>query len=383
MDGIAATTYTEVNCAACGAGNAENALFCARCTAPLAVTSLHELDNTDLDICRTALLEVLAESSKPPTWSVSKDAIDEGLWRAYLSAFWLRPETALILYAEAMAVTSLQDVPRGPWLDLGCGDGVHAALTGGWRFGGEFDVFQSLDLSAKDIYHHWNERRFRVDVSRRGRTIDYGIDIKPTAAARARALGILAHVECGDARRLPLADRSIGTIFSNMLRDLGQPLAEALRECRRVLKDDGVLLLSAMTPVYAGSLYFLPAARKAEASGQTNLARRLLRLDRGRSMFCQRQLSVPQWQELLTEQRLKVVDVRPMVAPQMIRFWDVGLRPFSMALLRQRQKWIDAGILNLIKPSVVNLIASQLQPLLENLNSGEVHCMNLLVVRKA
>jgi len=373
---------SSVACSACGQPNAPASLFCTRCTAPLSVAALQDLDDADLSLCRSALFQILADVTGSPA-SQADASHDRSLWESYLSAFWLRPETALILYAEAMAVRSINDRTLAPWLDLGCGDGVHAALTAGWTFDPYFDAFQSLDLAAKDIYHHWNPDHFDAKIVNRGRTIDHGIDIKPTAVARAGALGVFGRVGCADARALPLADESVGTIFSNMLRDLGDPLPAALRECRRVLKPGGLLLLSAMTPLYASSLHFVPAAREAEAAGNPELARRLLRLDRGRSVFCQRQLSLPQWQALFGECGLQLVEALPIVSPAVIRFWDVGLRPFSPALLRQRQAWGDAGVLSAFKPAAVKFISAQLDPLLRQLNSGNTHCMNLLVVTRA
>jgi SAM-dependent methyltransferase len=382
MDGDTQTLSTEtLKCEACGAGNAGGVLFCARCTAPMGVSGLHELDEEDLSVCRSALMRVLAEETAPGP--ARRGVEDEALWRAYLSAFWLRPETALILYAEAMAVRGLGREEAGPWVDLGCGDGVHAALMGGWEFGREFDAFQSLDLGARDIYHHWDPSRFAVQVARKGGVVDHGFDIKPTAVARAKALGVFSDVRCADACRLPVGDGSAGTIFSNMLRDLGQPLPAALRECRRVLREDGRLLLSAMTPEYVRSLYFVNAARDAEEAGDREMAARLLRLDRGRSVFCQRQLTTEQWRDLLGEAGLKLVDAIPIVSPGVIRFWDIGLRPFSTALLRQREQWAHSGTLEEVKGPVVDLIAAQLAPLVAKLNEGPVHCMNMFVAGKA
>jgi SAM-dependent methyltransferase len=282
-----------------------------------------------------------------------------------------------------MAVRSLEMDPGGPWLDLGCGDGIHAALRMGWKFDSRFDAFQSLDLHAKDIYHHWDRSQFQVGIEQAGRMMDFGIDIKPTAAERAKALGVFGRVECGDACNIPLQDESVGTIFSNMLRDLGEPLPAALRECRRVLREDGTLLLSAMTPAYAGSLYFVNAARAAQNAGDVQRAARLLRLDRGRSVFCQQQLTPAQWQSLLGQAGLEVVHLAPIVSPAVIRFWDIGLRPFSLALLRQRQAWADAGVLGAIKSAAVDFIHAQLAPLVKQLDAGPDACMNILVVKKA
>ncbi len=361
------------------ADNAASALFCTRCTAPLSVVPLSNLTDRDQQTCLAALYQVLADAIK--TDHNHSPIADESLWRAYLSAFWLRPETALILYAEALAIRQATKNCSGPWLDLGCGDGIHAALYSGWKFAETFDAFQSLDPSAADMYHHWNPADFSATVLEHGKQIDHGVDIKDTAISRANSLRAFAKVQQADATKLPLADKSIGIIFSNMLRDLGDPLPGALKECRRVMKDDGSLLISAMTPQYAKHLHFAPLARKAEAEGETDLAREMLRLDRGRSVFCQRQLSIDDWEALLNEQGLKVVDVRPIVGPAIIRFWDIGLRPFAVQLLKQRQSWNQAGLLPAIKPGIVNFLARSLEPLVRQLNVGQP-CMNLLTVKK-
>jgi SAM-dependent methyltransferase len=365
-------------CPVCSHDNPAAALFCARCTSPVAVLPLHGLGEADHRECLAALFESLAQIARTATGG---EIDDRDLWRAYLDAFWLRPETALVLYAEALAVRPFREV-AGPWLDLGCGDGVHAAIYSGYRFGVEFDAFSALDLTAADIYNHFDPAQFSAPVTRAGRPVDCGLDIKPTAVARATALGAFKEVTQADATRLPLPDRSIGGIFSNMLRDLGEPLPAALAECRRVMTEDGVLLLSAMTPAYAQSLHFAPASRAAQDAGDTDRARHLLTLDRGRSVFCQRQLSLDQWRPLLAKAGLSLKRAHPLVGDRAIRFWDVGLRPFTHALLHQRQKWVDAGLLGAVKPSLVAMLEYLLAPLVRTVGLG-TPCMHLLEIRKA
>ena len=367
-------------CPVCGHENSGQPLFCGRCTSPIAVVPLHEFEDRDHRRCLAALFELLGSESIRAMCNPD-GAVDPELWRAYLSAFWLRPETALVLYGEALAIRARGLENAGPWLDLGCGDGIHAALYSGWRFDPTFDAFASLDLIAADMYNHFDPAEFSVKVERVGRRIDHGIDIKPTAVARANALGAFNDVRQADATALPLADKSVGVIFSNMLRDLGDPLPAALAECRRVLRDDGKLLISVMTLFYARNLYFVNAARAAENDDDHETAKRLLKLDRGRSVFCQRQLTEKQWQDLLADSGLRLHATHKTVGASVIKFWDVGLRPFIHALLAQRQSWRDSGALPAIKDSLMIGLNYLLAPLVRSVTDG-LACMELLEIRK-
>jgi hypothetical protein len=128
-------------------------------------------------------------------------------------------------------------------------------------------------------------------------------------------------------------------------------------------------------------LHFAPAAMEAERRGEVEKARQLLRLDRGRSVFCQRQLSVEQWQGLLARQGLRIERAVAIAGERAIRFWDVGLRPFAATLLEHRRVWKESESLPPIKRSALAAMDQLLKPVVKNLTSGET-CMNLLVVRK-
>lgn len=367
-----------VTCPVCRSETPQGAAFCSRCTNPIGVVSLSELSASDQTVALRALFQSLATSA-----SSEPAAEPDDLFHAYLSAYWLRPETALILYAEASTIATLKpDMPPGPWLDLGCGDGTHAALYSGWRFDPSFDCFQSVNLAARDIYDHFEPAEFAAPVLHRGRVIDLGVDIKPSAIARASHLGVFADVQLADAARLPVADGNMAVIFSNMLRDLGDSLPDALAEVHRILRPDGRLIFSAMTPAYADSLHFAPAAKQAADAGQTLLAQQFSRLDRGRSTFCRQQLSSAQWHRLLSAAGFTLEATIPLVGAEAIRFWDIGLRPFSIPLIRQAATWRAAGVLPHIKPGAVELLSTLLAGLRSNLNAGHT-CMHMVVAKPA
>lgn len=368
-------SQTSNRCTVCGRPNRADALFCDRCTYPLRVANLADLSADDKRLCLSHLFRELSSAVAGPAIG----AVDDDAWLAYLSAFWLRPETAIIEYREAMAIRKAR--AAGPWLDLGCGDGIHAALYSGFRFDDAFDAFSGLDLTSNDFYNRFDRSAFRAARRREARKIDLGLDIKPAAIERARALDVFERVEVADAIRLPIESRSVGTIFSNMLRDLGESLDEALAECARVLRDDGRLLLSTMTPAYAPALVFAPAAREAESRGDRNLAEQLLRLDRGRSVFCRQQLSADQWSARLAKHGLRVESTHTIITQEITRLWDVGLRPFSIDLLNWRQR-VDRESLVSVKRAAIPLLDHVLRPIVARAEVGEP-CMQLLVVRRA
>lgn len=373
-----------LRCAICGVENSEGVLFCSGCTAPVGVVGLGELTDADRERCMGALWEVLAGAGRGG--GAGQDADDGGeLFAAYLSAVWLRPETALIQYAEARGMQRLRErgvVSGMTDLDLGCGDGVHAAIMAGWRFGVGFDVFQSLDLGAKDLFDRYEPSEYAVEIARKGQTVADGLDIRASAVGRAGAIGVFGTVHKASATAMPIDAGSVSVAFSNMLRDLpGEVLAGALAEVRRVLTPGGAVAVSAMTPAYRDALYFEPAARAAAARGDEAEARALLKLDRGRSVFCRQQLTIEQWRETFARAGLELVADEPIVGPGAIRFWDVGLRPFAVPLIAQATMWRKAGVLGTVKPGLLAAMARLLEPVRRNVAAGEP-CMRLLVARK-
>jgi malonyl-CoA O-methyltransferase len=56
------------------------------------------------------------------------------------------------------------------------------------------------------------------------------------------------HTICAGAEQLPLADNSVDLIFSNLVFHWCQDITQALRECQRVLRADGLLLFAMYGP---------------------------------------------------------------------------------------------------------------------------------------
>jgi malonyl-CoA O-methyltransferase len=78
--------------------------------------------------------------------------------------------------------------------------------------------------------------------------LDFALPMLPAPGFFARITGSRILPVCADLERLPLADRSVELLWSNMaLHWLGEPLA-AFKEFRRVLAANGLLMFSTLGP---------------------------------------------------------------------------------------------------------------------------------------
>jgi ubiquinone/menaquinone biosynthesis C-methylase UbiE len=136
----------------------------------------------------------------------------------------------LRLWMDAVA-RYIEDASLGAILDLGCGTG-------------RFSDALATRFAATTI---------GVDPSR-----------KMLAQARAKPAGGVIRYVCGSGEAIPLADQTVGLIFMSMVfHHFSEPGAVA-RECRRVLRNGGIVFLRAGTveqiPAYP-YVEFIPATQ--------------------------------------------------------------------------------------------------------------------------
>ena len=79
-------------------------------------------------------------------------------------------------------------------------------------------------------------------------TLVIGLDWSREMLRQAGGRGGAARQLCADMRRLPLADRSVGTVFSNLALQWQPDLAGLVAEVRRVMTPGGVFLFSTFGP---------------------------------------------------------------------------------------------------------------------------------------
>jgi SAM-dependent methyltransferase len=303
-------------------------------------------------------------------------------FRTLLSAYWLRPETALWRACDIRAMSTFR--MESPSLDLGCGDGVFSFVRAGGAFTDDFDVFQAVDNVERffenvDVYDAFDPR-FRAGIERKPKyRIDLGLDHKANLLNKARALELYGELKVADANaRLPLPDESFRSVFSNIVYWLDDPV-HALSEIRRVLRTDGTACVLLPNETLREFSFFWTHHKK---TGNPDFEFLSL-LDRGRLADNVRQVrSTAEWLEVIRGAGLQVREHRQYLARPIVQIWDVGLRPLFPALVKMaeavpaermpqiKRTWLDS-LDPLLRPFV------QMDPGIDASSEPAFHCFVL------
>ncbi|MDC0239189.1 class I SAM-dependent methyltransferase [Candidatus Thioglobus sp.] len=354
----------SIKCGTCGELNIRDSLFCSKCISALNVKKLSDLTADDLIASTIGLINSINQSTD---FSDVVTNTDNEILASYLSAFWLRPETALYQTAEARIVSPLlSQYENEIILDIGCGNGVNTSLIAGWRFPPDFDVFSNLGLDLDDIYDNPLNKVNSVEFYKKGRVIDYGVDIKRSMVQRSQSLGSFNQVLQADVADIPIDDGIIGAVYSNVLRDFkGEVLHNALSECNRLLQSNGVLIFSTPTETYRDKLYYYSKAKELENKGDLDGAKYHLMLDRGRSEYCSQQISIDDWGKILERHGFEILDTYPFAGKQLTNLWDTGLRPYTPLLARFLESVSNNSRYEL-KSAIINFLINFLYKVLKN-----------------
>jgi len=182
------------------------------------------------------------------------------------------PSHAIPRANEALVIRRVK--LTAPVLDLGCGDGKFALFTFGRQ-----QIEVGLD---------WNEKE----------------------VAKAEKIGAYKKFVVADASKMPFADGSFGSVFSNSVLEHIVNLNQALIEVARVLRKGGVFALTVPTPLVSDYQFwakFIP--------GYTEFKRRLWQHI---NYFEKRE-----WQERLEKAGFKIVLVKRTNSKSAISWADI------------------------------------------------------------
>ena len=301
------------------------------------------------------------------------------LWQL-LNVFWLRPETALWREIDIRAMSKFQFL--SPSLDLGCGDGIFSFIRGGGHFPQSFDAFR--DVTKIDQYYQ-NIDVFDTCLDGSGIAIakpplyqiDMGFDFKSNLLGKAQKLGLYKSLCQGNANnRLPFADCSFNSVFSNILYWLDSP-QDVISEIARIMKPGARACLMVPNNTIAEFSFY-------NQLYSTHTQYKFLEIiDRGRfSNNIRHASSLSKWCKIFKEAGLSVDRHSRHLSKLTIQIWDIGLRPIFPILLEMANELSDEKLI-FIKRKYMQIMAEFLDPLLEidvNNPSGEepgFHCFEL------
>ena len=284
--------------------------------------------------------------------------------RSLLEYFWLRPETAVWRALDFAALDGIE--LKRPSLDLGCGDGAFSFMRAGGRYSLAYD-FSSMTaghdqfFENRDIYNHFEPDKANdvVDTPPRYQ-IDIGLDHKPSLLQKARLTGLYNEAIACDANlRLPFANESFATIYSNILYWLDD-YPNTLREIARVLRPGGRCIVQ------------VPADRFREFSFYQQLFVKtgdpkwewLKLLDRGRSENIRNCMGQGEWASKFEAAGLEVESCKAYLPKLVVQAWDIGLRPISPLLIEMTDALVPEKRLE-IKRKWIETLYPMLAPLCE------------------
>lgn len=323
----------RVLCPSCNTQTAANTSFCRKCRYPIHVKNLRSFTAPEIAAQLSHLGEVLTNDT--PSFFTHRDT-DE-LYDELLSLQWLRPESALFGFLEMRVLRELKEwyLPY-PLLDLGCGDGLYAALLFGAKINKKYDAYEAIDFNKTDCYDAY-ARLPRDFFITQPSPIGFGVDIKKNAVLKARDLKIYDRVTVGNVKTLPFKKNSVQAVFSNMIDDINtEDLETVFNEGHRVLRNNGYFVFTTPNERFRKSLFYYHKAKAYNARGEVDASKLFTLLGRGRSEWEPRPLSL--WLKLFKKTSFRLMTHSNYADTQVLQLWDTGFRPFFTYLLDMRNR---------------------------------------------
>jgi len=222
---------------------------------------------------------------------------------------------------EAEILLGFKKYLKYPVLDMGCGDGLFTSILFGARINKQYDAYQSVDFSQKDVYNSYAASPEDLFYAR-PRAIGFGMDIKENAVRKARELDVYDRVKVGDVRAIPFDNASVNSVFSNMIDDIKESdLVRVFEQVHRVLKKGGFFVFTSPTERFRDYLYHINKGQRQR--------------DRGRSDWQPRPMRL--WQRIFGAASFELVEMVEYGNKNMMQFWDTGFRPFFYPLMGSRK----------------------------------------------
>lgn len=271
------------------------------------------------------------------------------LLRAFMNAYWLRPENALWMCLRSMVLRSARCTD--PSIDISCGDGVFTFLHLGGRFAPSFDVFAAVDKLDRvrrdhaDMFDCPPERSGPAIIAAPQSRMTVGADLKPNLLQKAAQLKVYERqVQNDNNAPLPFPKESFNYIYCNAAYWV-ERVDDFLAELRRILRPGGRVALQ----VKLSSMEACTLQAFREQLGD----RFLDLIGRGRMRCWPTLADRLTWERRFARAGLAIECATPFVTRTHAHLWDVGLRPLAPLLVRManhlaspvrveiKQDWVD------------------------------------------
>jgi len=281
--------------------------------------------------------------------------------KEHLNVWWLRPESALW---DAIASEKAEKIPiEGPSLDLGCGNGLYSFIAAGGAFDADYDWFVHATPDGfranKDIYDVAASADPGRHIRRRPRyRFDHAFDHKPNLLSQAARLGFYAALRAGDGNgRLPYGDGELRTVYCNMLYWLDDPRSR-FRELARVLDRGGRAILCLQHPRFKDVCTSYQWKRLHSPFWKL--------VNRGRAETHCWTCDDAELKSLARSSGFALAHHDTYLSESTLKFWDVGTRPLSPALIEMARRLPPAD-----RRAVKKLWMDSCLPLLRELLEAE------------
>jgi SAM-dependent methyltransferase len=256
----------------------------------------------------------------------------DSIIKGFTDLYWLKPVD--IVWDAVNAYLIKQSIKDDQvLLDLGCGDGLYAALMFGGELPIDYDRFVSVipenqaigENQEGDIYSKPKPiTRLQKMPSRR---IDYGLELKNHHLEIARSLDIYDNLIEGRMEEFEMEDDLVDLVYSIFAFYWGDDLDAQIKEVHRVLKDDGEFIVNLPTE----HLYDMHLCKKMV--DDPNISEELRTfydtMDGGRRHLTSRYgKSKDEWKDFFSDNSFEVTEIIPIVNEVMFTLQDISQRPF-------------------------------------------------------
>ena len=305
------------------------------------------------------------------------DFIEQSL-RNFLNLHWLRPEVALWRTLDVIQLKKIKFA--NPIIDLGCGDGTFSYTNFGGKTGTEFDVFRTISntekfFAGKDIHDQISNVKPTI-IKKPKQMIDVGVDWKKSLLDKAKKLHFYKKTMVHDLNKsLPFEDESFETLFSNIFYWIPK-IENLLKDSKRVIRKSGKIIILLPDKNLKENLIYNQYMKHGFEWAK--------KLDRGiYKNITKHAYTYSEWKKIFSNVDLKIETHSQYLSPQLINFWNIGMRPYSPYLIEMANK-LSISERKKMKKRVVK----EISPILRSYIDTELkipaykNCFHLFVLKK-